>query len=92
LGILLSLLRNASASAVPPCPPERHAGEPPIVMAAAEVAAFDDDDDDPKLAPAPLSVATMAIRRQAQTRKKTNASSLPQHSTAPGDLSGPAPI
>jgi len=59
-------------------------------MAAAEVAAFDDD---AKLTPP--SVATMAITRQAQTKKKTNASScssLPQHSTAPGDLSGLAPI
>ena len=82
MGILLSLLRNASASAVLPRPPE-----PPVVMAAAEVAAFDDD---AKLTPP--SVATMAITRQAQTKKKTNASSLPQHSKAPGNLSGLAPI
>jgi hypothetical protein len=77
---------------MPPRPPERHAGEPPVAMAAAtDVAAFDDDPT--KLAPP--SVATMAITRQAQTKKKTNASSrssLPQHSKSPDDLSGLAPI
>ena len=89
MGILLSLLRNASAPAVRPRPPECHAGEQPVAMAAADVAAFDVDDPT-KLAPP--SVATMAMTRQAQTKKKTNASSLPQHSKAPGNLSGLAPI
>jgi hypothetical protein len=88
LGILLSLLRNASAAV----PPERHAGEPPVFV-ADDAALF--DDGPAKLAP-PSVVATMAaITRQAQTRKRkasSRTSLRPQHSTAPGAPSGLAPI